>query len=370
MNIIKNIKESVARRRKLASRKTKDKELIKQVTDFIEENPKVYYKEVRSYYKKHKRDKDNKVVKKYEELMGEKGPSVTEYFDNYYKGICGHMIKRMNKNRFPETEIKKCKDSKEYKMKFDLYMDKTFEALIIDEAKIICKGFKEMYKNVLKDQSVLVKNFLDNSKKIRKGIMGAYHAAEGKVKSAYEKCKTTFENVVEKHILNNKNSVKVENIKIKELRDLAKVIMGRTNSKYRISKEYEKGGLEKSIKHKYYLVGMQVDKDNKERVITPEEARYDDKTLKKDVTWLITTLSDWREKTKFVKKEDIEMLQRNFNRDCFSLQCCILGMEEFAEKLPRMVKQCAIMLDENIRNEEYKKYMDERINQEQETENS
>ena len=368
---IKDIKESVAKRLKLISRKVKDKKFIKQVTNFIEKSPKVHYKEVRSYYKKHKRDKDNKIVKKYEALMGEKGPSVTEYFDNYYKDICGHMIKRMNKNPFPETEIEKCKDNKEYKMKFDLYMDETFQAIIIDEARNICEEFKKMYEKMFRDQSALLKDFSDNSKKICKGIMGAYNAAEGKVKNAYESCKYTFKNVVEKYILNNKEVVKIEEIKEYDLRNLAKVIVGCTNSKYKISNEYRKGGLEKSIKDKDYLVGMQVDKDNKERVITPGEVELNDEILKEDIKWVITTLSKEREKAKFVTKEDIEELKECFDRDCFSVGYCILGMEKFAEKLPKMVKQCADNIQTgDIQRREYEKYMNERRNQDQQTENN
>ena len=66
----------------------------------------------------------------------------------------------------------------------------------------------------------------------------------------------------------------------------------------------------------------------------------------------IKELLTFKNKAKYVTEEDITRYKKGFNRDVSLLERCILGMKKFAEELPKMVNECAEIIESNKKKEE------------------
>ncbi len=318
-----NLKKLIVERFKASSEKSKDKKFIKEQINIIKKDPKVHYEKVRSYYKRHKYDKSDKIVKRYKLLMGDR--SLTEYFDDYYKNIDKYMQEAIKKN--PSLQNKD--------------MDTIFKEVIYDMSNTICEEFTIMYKKIFRDQNILLKKFSTDSKAIYKKMKVVYDNAKEEVDNAYNSCKNKFESVVEKHIIG-----KIESMKPVEFQNLAKLIMGGA------SPQYLKGNLETSIRDKNYLVGMKVkDGEGREEIISNSQSQYNAETLKSNINMAIKELLTFKNKAKYVTEEDIKRYKKGFNRDVSLLKRCILGMKKFAEELPKMVNECAEIIESNKKEE-------------------
>ena len=318
-----NLKKLIVERFKASSEKSKDKKFIKEQINIIKKDPKVHYEKVRSYYKRHKYDKSDKIVKRYKLLMGDR--SLTEYFDDYYKNIDKYMQEAIKKNSSLQN-----KD-----------MDKIFKEVIYDMSNTICEEFTIMYKKIFRDQNILLKKFSTDSKAIYKKMKVVYDNAKEEVDNAYNSCKNKFESVVEKHIIG-----KIESMKPVEFQNLAKLIMGGA------SPNYAKGNLETSIRDKNYLVNMKVkDGEGREEIISNSQSQYNAETLKSNINMVIKELLTFKNKAKYVTEEDIKRYKKGFNRDVSLLERCILGMKKFAEELPKMVNECAEIIESNKKEE-------------------
>ena len=318
-----NLKKLIVERFKASSEKSKDKKFIKEQINIIKKDPKVHYEKVRSYYKRHKYDKSDKIVKRYKLLMGDR--SLTEYFDDYYKNIDKYMQEAIKKN--PSLQNKD--------------MDKIFKEVIYDVSNTICEEFTIMYKKIFRDQNILLKKFSTDSKAIYKKMKVVYDNAKEEVDNAYNSCKNKFESVVEKHIVG-----KIESMKPVEFQNLAKLIMGGASS------QYLKGNLETSIRDKNYLVNMKVkDGEGREEIISNSQSQYNAETLKSNINMVIKELLTFKNKAKYVTEEDIKRYKKGFNRDVSLLERCILGMKKFAEELPKMVNECAEIIESNKKEE-------------------
>lgn len=314
-----NLKKLIVERFKASSEKSKDKKFLKDQINIIKKDPKVYYKKVRSYYKSHKYDKSDKIVKRYKNLMGDR--SLTEYFDDYYKSIDKHMQEAIKKN--PSLQNKD--------------IDTIFKEVIYDMSNTICEEFTIMYKKIFRDQNILLKKFSTDSKAIYKDMKAVYDNAKKEVDEAYNGCKNKFENVVEKHIIG-----KIESMKPVEYQNLAKLIMGGA------SPNYAKGNLETSIRDKNYLVDMKVkDEKGREEIISNSQSQYNAETLKANINMAIKELLTFKNKAKYVTEEDIKHYKEGFNRDVSLLERCIVGMKKFAVELPKMVDECAEIIESN-----------------------
>ena len=312
-----NLKKLITERFKASSKKSKDKKFIKDQVNFIKKDPNAHYEEIRSYYKKHKYDENDKIVRKYKKLMGDR--SLTEYFDDYYKDIYKHMQEAIEKNPSLKNED----------------MDSVFKKVIYDMSNTICGEFVIIYKKIFRDQNILMKNFSTDSKVIYKKMKEVYSDAKSEVDKAYNSCKNTFETVVEAHLIGN-----IETLKKVEFQNLGKLIMGD------VSPKYAKGNLETSIHDKNYLVGMRAkDGKGKEDTISNSQSQYSDETLKTNINMAIKELLTFKKKAKYVTEKDIEHYKKGFNEDVSLLERCIAGMKKFAEELPKMVNKCAEVIE-------------------------
>lgn len=336
-----SLKKLISERFKTSSKKAKDKKYIKDQISSIKKNPEMHYKEVRDYYKKNKHDENNKIVSKYTKLMGG-DKSLTEFFDDYYKDIQKNLEEAV-------------KNDPSIKDKNNVDMDAVFKDVIFALAENIRKEFGNMYRKIFRDQNILIKNFSTNGKAIYKDIRKKYNKAQSDVIKAYKSCKDTFKNDVEKHIIGD-----IKAIRTKELHDLAKLIQGGVNPKY------VKGDLETSINNKNYLVGMKVkDGKNVDRIITNNQSQYSDETLKTNINKVLKDLMVFKKKAKYVTEKDMKQYKEGFDKDVSLVECCMAGMEIFAEELPKMVKKCAALEKEDVKRDEYESYMNERNNQDE-----
>lgn len=131
-----------------------------------------------------------------------------------------------------------------------------------------------------------------------------------------------------------------------EFQNLAKLIMGGASS------QYLKGNLETSIRDKNYLVSMKVkDGEGREEIISNSQSQYNAETLKSNINMAIKELLTFKNKAKYVTEEDIKRYKKGFNRDVSLLERCILGMKKFAEELPKMVNECAEIIESNKKEE-------------------
>lgn len=323
MRSVKDIKKLIIERVKASSNKSKDKKFIKDQINMLKKDPKVHYEKVRSYYKKHKYDKSDKIVRKYKNLMGDR--SLTEYFDNYYKDIDRHMQEAIEKN--PSFKNKD--------------MDTVFKEVIEGMSNIIRLEFIIMYNKIFKNENILIKKFSTDSKAIYKKMKEVYDGAKSEVDNAYKSCKNTFESVVEAHIIGN-----IESLKKVEFQNLAKLIMGDVNPRY------AKGDLEISIRDKNYLLGMKAkDEKGKEGIIYGDQTQYTGEILKTNINMAIKELLTFKKKAKYVTEEDIKKYKEGFNNELSLLEQCIAGMKKFAEELPKMVKECAEIIESNKKEE-------------------
>ena len=328
-----NLKKLIVERFKASSKKSKDKKFIKDQINLIKKTTDVHYKEVRSYYKSHKNDKSDKIVRRYKKLMGDR--SLTEYFDYYYKNINKDINEYIDK--YIQEAIKKNPDFRNE----DMDMDTVFKEVIRNVSDTICGEFTIMYRKIFRDQSILLKKFSTDSKAIYKKMKEVYDGAKSEVDKAYDSCKNKFKSVVEEHIIGE-----IESIKPVECQNLAKLIVGGVNLKY------AKGDLETSIRDKYYLVNMKAeDGEGREGIISNSQSQYNAETLKTDINLAIKNLLILKNKAKYVTEEDIKECKKAFNGDVSLLERCIAGMKKFAAELPKMVDKCAEIIESNKKKE-------------------
>ena len=168
-----------------------------------------------------------------------------------------------------------------------------------------------------------------------------YDNAKEEVDNAYNGCKNKFESVVEKHIIGD-----IKSTKPVEYQNLAKLIMGGASPKY------AEGSLETSIRDKNYLVDMKVkDGEGREEIISNSQSQYNAETLKANINMAIKELLTFKNKAKYVTEEDIKHYKEGFNRDVSLLERCIVGMKKFAVELPKMVDECAEIIESNKKEE-------------------
>lgn len=337
-----SLKKLISERFKTSSKKAKDKKYIKDCVSSFTKSDSTHYKEIRKYYKENKKDKNNKIVKLYYDVLGDR--SLTEYFEDYYKDI--------------EKNIKESIDMNELEKQKDVDMseiDKGFQEAIGGELNLIFRRFKDIYRKLAKVQNDLLKQYSKNNRAVAKDLVNNYKIATNMVSGAYKSCQDTFEKVVEKHIIGD-----IDAIRTKELHDLAKLIVGGVNSK-----RYVKGGLKTSIDNKSYLVGMKVKYDGEPYTISNDGSQTDPKRLLSVNHDQIDYMLSEKKKSKFITKDYIKTFQKSFDESVIVVKCCIIGMEKFAEELPKMVKKCAALEKEDVKRDEYESYMNERNNQDE-----
>ena len=341
-----NIKKLILEKLKISSKKMKYKKRLKEVANFTIKDKNAHYKEVRSYYKSHKGNNKNRIVKDYKDMFGDR--SITEYCENYYKDLDKHLEEYINKDS-------SLKDEK------NLDMDKVFEKdmnrLQSDINRKIRELYMKVHQNQLKKKNTLIDDFFRKNNKIYKQIDLEYKTAQSKVKSIYKQKESLFEEKIEKYI-----EGEVGNIENPEFKELAKLILGGAN------KIYRKGALGFSVAEKYYLVNMKVVVDNRRHAITNAQSQYSGDTLKSCINSALNAVGTKNKQIKGVTKEVVEEWQKKFDEQAFLVRCCIQGMKKFVILFSKMVGRCALLADKieseekkEIENSlEYEKYMNER----------
>lgn len=326
-----NLKKLISEKLKMSSKKMKHKKRLKAAADLTIKDKNAHYKEVRSYYKSHKDNNNDKIIDDYKHLFGDR--SITEYFENYYKDLDKNLEKYIN-------------DNSSLKNKKNLDMDKVFENAVSELASSVNKEVKRLYVMIyqkqLKKKNTLINDFFKKNNNVYKLINSKYKVEQNEVKSIYKHKESLFEEKVEKYI-----EGEVGNIENPEFKKLAELILGGANRIYR------KGALKFSVAEKYYLVGMEVIVNNQKHIITNAQSQYNADVLKICINSALNEVGTKNKQIKGVTKEVIEKWQKKFDEEVFLVRCCIQGMKKFKIIFPKMVDKCALLADE-IENEKIK----------------